>query len=128
VTVARLAVVLVAIVVLAWLVVMERDARLQARGLGHVRARQSAPAYNDLRRAGFLNPDSTPKLSRALILFGQGESRRAAALLEDVLRHEPKNISAWGELYVITKKGDPATARRATAALRRLDPLDAQSR
>jgi hypothetical protein len=124
-TIGRLGVIVVAVVAIAWLVLMERDARLQARGLRHVQARQTAQADSDLRRAGFLNPDSTPDLSRALLLFGDGHTARAQALLESVVRREPQNVSAWGELLVVSRKSDPATARRATAVLTGLDPLDA---
>jgi Tfp pilus assembly protein PilF len=123
--IARVGVGLVAVLVLAWLAVMERDTRLQARGLSAVQAGKVAPAESDLRRAGFLNPDTTPELSRALLVFGKGDPARAAAMLEHVIRREPQNISAWGELYVVTRKSDPATAARATAAFARLDPLDA---
>jgi Tfp pilus assembly protein PilF len=121
----RIGVVLAAVVAIAWLGLMERDARLQARGLSHVQARQTAQADSDLRRAGFLNPDSTPDLSRALVLFGDGHTARAQAMLESVIQREPQNVSAWGELLVVSRRSDPATARRATAVLTRLDPLDA---
>ena len=121
----RLGVIVVAVVAIAWLGLMERDARLQARGLGHVQARQTAQADSDLRRAGFLNPDSTPDLSRALLLFGDGHPHARRRCSRSVIRREPQNVSAWGELLVVSRKSDPATARRATAVLTGLDPLDA---
>lgn len=126
--IARAGIAVVAVVVVAWLAVMERDTRLQARGLAAVHAGKVGPADRDLRRAGFLNPDTTPDLSRALLLLGKGDTAGAAAVLEDVVGREPQNIPAWSELYVVTRKSDPATARRARAVLARLDPLDAARR
>jgi hypothetical protein len=118
---ARIAVVAVAVVVLAWLGVMERDTRLQSRA---VQATQStrdratlARADADLRAARFLNPDTAPDFNRALLLRIRGDTSGAAAVLRDVVRREPDNVTAWRVLYALTR--DP----RALAEARRLDPL-----
>ena len=125
----RIAVVAVAIVALAWLGVMERDRRLEARGNATAGALHTpadvAAAESDLRAARFLNPDVRPDLERALVLSYAGRAREAIALVEDVVRRESENRAAWGGLLALAGGSDPAAAARARAALRRLDPLNA---
>jgi predicted Zn-dependent protease len=127
---ARAVVVAVAVLVLGWLAVMERDERLQARG---VRAAQDARANfagadADFRDARLLNPDSAPDVSRAFLYQRVGRAAQAAELLQDVVRREPDNLSAWALLATFTSERDPATARRARAQVRRLDPVRARER
>jgi hypothetical protein len=129
---ARVAVGLVAVLVLGWLAVMERDLRLQARGV-HASGRlevagNAARADSALRAARLLNPDTAPDLIRAVLYQGQGRERDASALIAGVLRREPDNLAAWGQLYLLTRGSEPATARRALAAAARLDPLSARRR
>lgn len=125
---ARFAVAAVAIVALAWLGIMERDARLQARGVDATRYVRFAAAEADLRGARLLNPDTTPDVYRAFLYEGAGRRRAAAALLDDVLRREPDNAGAWGVRLTFARHDDPAAARRARVALGRLDPLGAPRR
>ncbi len=125
---ATAALVAAAVVVIAWLALMERSARLQSASLAAAKKGQVARAESDLRRSRFLNPDTTPDLSRALLYFGQGRRAQATSLLEQVVRSEPRNLPAWGELLVVSRGHDPALTRRALAAIRRLDPLDAPRR
>jgi tetratricopeptide (TPR) repeat protein len=129
---ARVCVALVAVAVLGWLGVMERDARLQARGLEAASrldvAGNPARAEASFRGARLLNPDTAPDLSRALVHRAAGRQREAAALVEDVLRREPDNLTAWSVLYTMTRGRDAAAARRALAARRRLDPVNARPR
>ena len=129
---ARSVVGLIAVAVLAWLGVMERDHRLYAGGVvgaGKVRtAADFARAESDLRAARLLNPDVSPDLSRAILYVGAGRARQATALAEDVLRREPDNLRAWGLLYSLSREHDPAAAGRALAARQRLDPLNARKR
>ena len=128
---ARVAVAVVAVVVLAWLAVMERDARLEARGVALAGSAQRATdydrAHDAFRAASFLNPDTTPEVGRALLYKAQRDQRRAVATIEAVLAHEPDNLAAWGVLYAFTREPDPAAARRALDERRRLDPLAARS-
>ena len=121
---ARLLVGAAAVLVLGWLGVMERDLRVQMPG-GH---RSAARAESDLRAARFLNPDTAPDLERALLYYNTRRPRQAIALLEDMTRREPDNVVAWVALYRLSSARDPATARRALDAWRRLDPLDAPRR
>jgi hypothetical protein len=46
------------------------------------------------------------------------------ALLEDVLRREPDNLTAWRVLMLLS----PDAAGRALAAQRRLDPVNVRRR
>jgi tetratricopeptide (TPR) repeat protein len=117
--------------VLAWLGVMERDARLYARGLDTARNLHApgsfARAEADLKGARLLNPDSAPDYARAVVYRGGGRPAQAIALLDEIVRREPDNLAAWGALYALARD-DPATARRALDARRRLDPVNARRR
>jgi Tfp pilus assembly protein PilF len=128
----RAAVALVAVLVLGWLAVMERDTRLQERAIkasGRLSvAGNEARADAAFRAARFLNPDTTPDVGRAVMYLARELRPAAAALLRDVLRREPDNLTAWSVLYGVTRQSDPATARRALAARKRLDPLAARRR
>jgi predicted Zn-dependent protease len=128
----RAAVALVAVLVLGWLAVMERDTRLQERAIkasGRLSvAGNEARADAAFRAARFLNPDTTPDVGRAVMYLARERRPAAAALLHDVLGREPDNLTAWSVLYGVTRQSDPATARRALAARKRLDPLAARRR
>ncbi len=128
----RVAVGLIAAVAIAWLAVMERDFRLQARGVqasDHLvvpgNAVRAEAAFRDAR---LLNPDTAPDLGLALLRQGRGQRSEATALFSDVVRREPDNLTAWALLYSVTRGPDHATARRALAARARLDPLAARRR
>jgi Tfp pilus assembly protein PilF len=128
----RAAVALVAVLVLGWLAVMERDTRLQERAIkasGRLSvAGNEARADAAFRDARFMNPDTTPDVGRAVMYLARERRHAAAALLRDVLRREPDNLTAWSVLYGVTRQSDPATARRALAARKRLDPLATRRR
>jgi hypothetical protein len=130
--IARVAVGVVAVAVLAWLGVMERNTRLEASGLAAARQLQVPGnlerADADLRAARLLNADTTPDLARAVVYQAAQRPEQAAALVEDILRREPENLRAWGLLLAIARDRDPAAARRALAARRRLDPVNAVTR
>jgi predicted Zn-dependent protease len=122
----RAAVAVVAVLVIAWLAVMELNVRRQADGLTAAQRHEFAAADDDFRAAGTLNPSTAPDVSRALLYERAGRRARAAALLEDVVRREPDNLTAWGLLYTFSKDQDPATAARALSARKRLDPVSAR--
>jgi predicted Zn-dependent protease len=115
----RGAVIVVAVAVLVWLAVMERDVRLQASGVAAAERRDVAAADADFRAARLLSPDTLPDVRRAFLYRSDGRTDEAADVLEDVLRREPDNLDAWGLLYVFTQD------ERALEARRRLDPLGA---
>ena len=126
--IARAAIAVTAVLVLAWLAVMERDVRLEARGAAALRSKSEpavlARAETDLRRANLLNPGTEADLNRALVRRARGRTAQSVALLEDVLRREPENVVAWRVLVVLS----PDAAGRSLAAQRRLDPLNARRR
>ena len=124
--IARVAVAGVAVAVIAWLGVMERDARLLARADHAAQARDYAAADRDLRDADTLSADTTADLRRAFLAQATRRGDEARALLEDVVRREPDNLTAWGLLLTFSREADPAAAERARAQIRRLDPLRAR--
>jgi hypothetical protein len=119
----RVALALVAVVIIVWLGVLLRDTRLLNRGLGVPDARE---AQKDLRAARLLNPDTAPDAARGLRFGVAGDRRRALAVYENVARREPDNFYVWGAILTLVRGRDAATQRRALAALRRIDPLDAR--
>jgi hypothetical protein len=122
--VARAVVAVTAVLALGWLAVMERDVRLEQRGSAALQSEGDpatlARAENDLRRANLLNPGTGPDLSRALVRRARGRTGQSVALIEDVVRREPDNVTAWRVLMVLA----PRAAARSLAAQRRLDPLN----
>jgi hypothetical protein len=124
---ARVAVAVIALAAIGWLAVMERDARLYERGIaagGSLDDPQTiAQAEADFRDARLLTPDRTPDVGRSMILWTVGRAPEARALLEDVVRSEPDNLSAWTALGWVNDGEDPALERRVRAEMRRLDPL-----
>jgi hypothetical protein len=121
--VARVVVAVVAIVVLAWLAVMERDLRLQAGGIAATARQDFAGAEAGFRSADMLNADTTPDLQRAYVRNARGQRDQAIALARDVLRREPENRDAWGLLLGFVRDQRSPLGRRARAQLRRLNPL-----
>jgi hypothetical protein len=124
----RAAVAVVAILVLAWLAVMERDFRLETRGTAALRSKGDpgalAQGETDLERADLLNPGTGPDVSRALVRRARGRTAASVALLEEVVRREPDNLIAWRILRLLS----PDAAGRALAAQGRLDPLSVRRR
>jgi hypothetical protein len=116
-----------AVVVLAWLAVMERDTRLQARSAAALKPGASPALMRrgeaDLRRARLLNPDPQPRIDGALLLRARGKTSRSIAGMEAILRDEPDNLTAWGILAVLARGTDATAFARAQAAARRLDPI-----
>src|SRR3954451_8582873 len=96
--IARVVVAVVAVAVLAWLVVVERDLRLQAGGVAATARHDLAGAEDRFRRASLLNPDTAPDLQRAYVRSARGQRAQAIALARDVVRREPENRDAWGLL------------------------------
>ena len=122
----------IAVLVIGWLAVLERDARLYDRGIAAGGSLDDpatiARAEADMRDARLLNPDRTPDLGLAVILNTTRRQAAAQRVLEDVVRAEPDNLSAWDALDFVNGDRDPALKRRAAAEIRRLDPLSRQGR
>jgi hypothetical protein len=125
---ARGCVAVVALVVIAWLGVMERNLRLEQRGAAALRPDSTpaelAQAESDLRRARLLNPDTAPDVSLAVAYRTRGQQDRALATVEDVVRREPDNLRAWVALALLAGESRPDVQERVLAARRRLDPLN----
>jgi hypothetical protein len=131
-TAARAVVAAVAVAMIAWLAVMERDARLQASGMTaarHLDVPGSAErSERDFRDARLINPDSAPDLGLAFLYRATGRQDEAIAVLDDIVRREPDNLTAWGALATFARDRDPDAVARAFAARERLDPLNARPR
>jgi hypothetical protein len=122
----RVGVALAAVVALGWLAVQYRNEQLRQSALTAASQRDVAAADDDLRRSELLNPDATPEIERALITAGKGDLPGAIARLRSVVRREPDNLTAWGDLLVLAndaKRRDVAAV--AAAEVKRLNPLTA---
>jgi hypothetical protein len=119
----------IAVVVLGWAGVLLRDVRL---GEEAVFRAYFGPSENpverdrDLRRledAALLDPSSEWDLARATYYLNIGDRRRAAAVAQELVRREPRNIVAWTALNRATRGTDQARSARAAEAVERLNPL-----
>ena len=120
---ARIALAMVALSVLGWLVVQERNVRLQDRGVAAAERNDVPRAQEAFRAARWLNPDPLPDVRLAFLYQGSGREEQARGILEDILAREPENLSVWNLLLAFARDSDPDAARRALTARRRLDPL-----
>jgi len=75
-----------------------------------------------LRRAARLTPDTSPEVARAGMLSERGDHAAAIAVLRDVLRREPRNVTAWIVLSVAAKPVDAALSQRARRQAAELAP------
>jgi hypothetical protein len=122
----------VAVLAIAWLVVMERDDRKLTSGTA-LTAKAETPgnatrAESDLKAARLLNPDPRPDQIRALLLYARGLSAQSTALALRVARDEPDNIQAWNQVLQVSRAHDKAAATLALRELARLDPISARYR
>ena len=121
---ARVVVAVVALLAVGWLLVQERDTRLYERGIAASGdAERIGGAESDFENARLLSPDRTPDVGRALVYWTTGRPADARALLEDIVRSEPDNLSAWTSLGWVNDGEDVALERRVRSEMRRLDPL-----
>ena len=115
---------------IAWLAIwLDRyDAYQHARSEAIARGATKDPARvrhvaNLFEGARDLTPDTLPMLGEALFLTQAGDNQRATRVLNEVLRREPENVSAWGLLA----QADPARAAEARAQVARLNPFALRS-
>jgi hypothetical protein len=125
----RLSLALIAALALAWLGVLLRDHELGQAAfdrLSHDRNLTPAESRRELHHlddSQLLNPESTWELDRGSYWLAQGRERRAARIVEGLLRNEPRNIEALTILFLATQKTDPHRSAQALAELRRFNPL-----
>lgn len=125
---ARLLLVALSILALAWIGVLLRDQEVGKATLDRlVTQRDLAPAgyAREMQRfeaAELLNPDSTWRLYEGIYSVNVSRSR-AAEVLEELLQDEPDNVEGWTALMLITNDFDENRSAEARAAIRRLDPL-----
>jgi predicted Zn-dependent protease len=125
----RAAVVIVALLAVAWLAVRYSDARkLQSvqktlEEPGGDRA-QLESAIARARSAGRLDPGTgAEELSYvAALQIKMHDPQAALATLEDLVRREPDTAEPYLLITELTRTSDPARSAQALAQLRRLDP------
>src|SRR4051812_3391985 len=124
--IARLAMLLVAAAAIAVSAVWLHDARSQSAASAAVNAARSPSelehAATLFRRGKALVPDTAAIAAEAYALVGAGQNERAAALLEKVVRREPRNARAWAALALSSSHFDSARAAAARARVRVLAP------
>jgi tetratricopeptide (TPR) repeat protein len=131
VRVARVAVLVVATLALAWLAVSYSNARLIAHGKSvlakqHVTPAEVESALADVRDAHVL-ADATESLSfQAALEIRAGRLDAARQIYEQIVRREPEGAEAWLVLSQLSAKTNPARAAEARAQANRLDPQDAK--
>ena len=126
---ARVLIVVIALLALAWLGVSVRGYDLYEDGerlafAPGARKAQVDEAARLLKDARFLNPDTRPLLTKGALLVARGGRRapEGVALLEEAVRREPDNVVAWAVLASATRRLDPERSREARARADELSP------
>jgi predicted Zn-dependent protease len=125
--IARVALVLGALVVIAWLAVGLRPAVPETRAKGvltqqPLTAADRAHARRLLRDARTLNPDTRPRVTEGALLVASKQPRAAAAVLRGVVAAEPENAEAWALLTAAYRGYDRRRAQAAFARFQALKP------
>jgi cytochrome c-type biogenesis protein CcmH/NrfG len=109
----RIAVVVVALIAVAWLALGVRALDLESEG-----------TVRSLRDARLLSVDKEPLMDEGLRLFTSGRPEDGLAVAERVVRDEPENLEGWLSLYYIyTGLDDSQGAARAFRKARALNPM-----
>ena len=130
---ARIAVALVATILVAWFGVLARDQHVGNDAVGQIvdRPLMDKAAWDrvmaDLGRADLLDPSSDWNMTRANYLVLR-DRRGALRQAESIVRREPDNLGAWVVILETTRGRDPARAARAAREIRRLNPLPVTAR
>jgi phosphotransferase system HPr-like phosphotransfer protein len=124
--IARMAMLLAAAAAIAAAVAWLHDARTfasaQSAALAARTPAELERAAVKFDRVGTLTPDTLAKSAEAYTLMSAKRWDRGAALLEGVVRREPRNLRAWAGLYIADRGRNPARAAYALARARRLGP------
>jgi predicted Zn-dependent protease len=126
---ARALLAVAALLVVAWLAVGLRTARLEesgaavavgpAAGLSPGRV---ARAQRDLRDASSPFADHDAELYRARLLERTRRPAAAVSILRALVREEPENVLYWEALARAAARVDPVLARQARARVAELNP------
>ncbi|MBV9311368.1 MAG: hypothetical protein JOZ73_11075 [Solirubrobacterales bacterium] len=126
--VARLCAVALALLVCAWFALGIRQAHdtnkanaLLSRS-ARVAARQAPQIEDLLRSAKTLNPDSNVSVLQARVADLEHQRPRAVRILEDVVRREPMNLTAWATLAILGPRSPGSVFLLAYRKLNELDP------
>ncbi len=126
---ARVVLMILALVVIAWAAVLARDARLQNDALAGANAHPGVPAFRasarSLRRATLWSGDPQAKIYLAGIELLLGRANQALALADGVTADEPDNLDAWRMVALAGARVAPGQARAARTRIVALDPLSA---
>jgi hypothetical protein len=121
---ARLALLALAALAIAWFAYDLHALSLDARGRAAAGVAQSAPqvqrALSQFADAAHLNADPTPRIDEARFLLSLGRTRQAAGVLNAVVHANPGNVLAWSLLASATTASDPARSAEANKQLRLL--------
>jgi predicted Zn-dependent protease len=125
---ARLAVMVLAMVASAWFVLGIRQAHdttqaqeilSASRSVGGAQARK---AESLLSAAAQLNPDQEVQVLRGRLALAQGDKPRALAILQAVTRAEPRSREAWLWLAQAAIGLNPALFNHALKTVFAIDP------
>jgi hypothetical protein len=125
VRVARIAVLLFALLCCAWFVLGARQAHEVAVATSIVSAEppltaaQVRRATDALNSAASLNPDLGVDVLRGQLAIDQGRRAQARRILFGVIRREPKLLAAWQQ-YARASVGDPVAFYASQIGIRRL--------
>jgi predicted Zn-dependent protease len=128
----RIAVAVLALLVMAWSAVLWRDDRIGSEASNRLVMTDQltdaewAREVERLRDAELLDPSTRWPLARAGAYLLRDRPRDAARVIESVLEREPENVEAWIALGEATREIDPRRAARARAEIRRLSPPPAE--
>ena len=128
----RAALVLVALLVLAWLAASLRATNLVEDGnavlakaqRGSIPPEELREGRDLLHRARRFNADLDPRLREGFLLLLSRRSADALASAQDSVRREPENFDTWYLLYLAAQgAGDREEAARARRMILELNPL-----
>jgi hypothetical protein len=126
-TVARVAVAIVALLIVAWLAVLVRDQQVGHAGVQSIIDRPDMGerdwnrALDQMRAADLLDPSTDWSMGRANYLMVR-DPERARLIAESVVRREPNNLAAWMVILRATRETEPERARQAERHILRLNP------
>ena len=125
---ARISVVVLALVCCAWFILGIRQTRdtnaasAIASKPPHIAVTQGARAAGLLRSAKVLNPDRGVNILQARFALLGLQHAHALIFLMGLVAREPMNVAAWAYLTEAALPSDPAAVRLALKMISELDP------